>query len=105
TGDVRPVIAVLGAASALLLLIACFNVANLLLMRGITRQREYAVLAALGAGRGRIVRQGFLEALVLAAVGGLIGALVAWAAIRALVAVAPPELPRLSEITMDLRVL
>lgn len=105
TGDVRPVILVLGGASALLLLIACFNVANLLLMRGIARQREYAVLAALGAGRGRIVRRGLLEAVLVAVAGGALGVLAAWAFVRSLVAIAPPDIPRLSEVAMDVRVL
>lgn len=105
TGDVRVAILVLGGASALLLLIACFNVANLLIMVGMSRQQEYSVRAALGAGRWVLVRQGLLEALVLAAAGGVLGAAAAWAVVRALVSIAPPELPRLSEISMDMRVL
>jgi putative ABC transport system permease protein len=104
-GNVRPVIMVLAAASGLLLAIACFNVANLLLMRGIARQREYAVRAALGAGRGRLVWQRLLESLILGLAGGVLGVAAAYVAMRLLLSRAPVDIPRLNEIGMDGRVL
>src|SRR5690606_15937116 len=104
-GDVRPVILMLMAASGLLLAIACFNVANLLLMRGIARQREYAVRAALGAGRGRLVWHRLLESLLLGLAGGALGVAAAYVAMRLLLSRAPVDIPRLNEIGMDGRVL
>ena len=100
-GDIRPVILVLMGAVALLLLIACANVASLFVARAEARQREIALRAALGARAGRIVRQLLTESLVLAAAGGLLGLLLATYGIRALVAAAPPTLPRLGAIDMD----
>jgi putative ABC transport system permease protein len=86
-------------------LIACANVANLLLVRTEGRHHELAVCAALGAGGGRIARELLLESLVLGLIAGTLGAGLAWGAVRVLVAVGPPTLPRLSEITIDSTVL
>jgi putative ABC transport system permease protein len=105
SGPVRePLLVLLGAVS-FVLLIACANVANLLLARGLNRGREMAVRAALGAGRGRLVRQMVTESVVLWTIGGTAGiAMAAWLLGR-LVALAPAALPRVAEISMDPRVL
>ena len=87
------------------LLIACVNVANLLLARGLTRQREMAIRAALGASRLRLVRQVLTESVVLATIGGALGFFVALWGTRLLLVLAPPSLPRLHEVGLDLRVL
>ena len=101
TRGVRPaLLAVLGAV-ALLLVIACVNVTNLLLARGARRRGEFAVRIALGAGRGRLVRQLLAEHLLLAAVGGVAGLAVALFGVRALVALSPPGLPRVGAIGVD----
>jgi predicted permease len=99
-GNVRPVLGVLTAAVALLLLIACLNVGNLLLLRASTRARELAVRRALGASFGHLVRQLLAEALAIAVAGGVLGLLVAVAALRLLVTYAPPNIPRLDDVRL-----
>lgn len=104
-GDIRPVLLVLLGAVALLLLIAASNVAALFLARAEERHREIAVRAALGARAGRIVRQLLTESATLAVAGGAAGLLLAAYGTRALVAAAPPTLPRLDAIGLDVPVL
>jgi putative ABC transport system permease protein len=105
TRDVRPaLLAVLGAV-LLVLAIACVNVTNLLLARGAYRRGEFAMRAALGADRSRLMRQLLTESLVLAAIGGALGMVVAEVGVRAVVALSPAELPRLNAIRVDMTVL
>ena len=100
-GDVRPLLAVLTGAVALLLLIACVNVGNLLLLRAGTRRHEIAVRRALGASYGDLVRQLLLESGLLAVGGGALGLLLAEAVLRMLIAFAPPQLPRTDVIRVS----
>ena len=100
-GPYRERLLVLLGAVGLVLLIACGNVANLLLARGGARSREIALRAAIGAGRGRIVRQLLTETLVLALAGAALGIALAWAAVPALVAASPEGVPRLDQARVD----
>ncbi|HEY4129534.1 MAG TPA: ABC transporter permease [Gemmatimonadaceae bacterium] len=100
----RPLILLLAAVAAVLL-IMCVNLANLFLARSTVRRRESAVRAALGAARGRLVRQALTETVVLGLVGGLVGVVLAVWGVRALVAAAPADLPRLDAVRIDARVL
>ena len=97
-GDVRPVLWLLQATVVVLLLVACANVAHLLLGRAAARQQEMAVRVSLGAGRGRLVRQLLVEALALAIPGGIVGLLAASWGVDLLVAAAPDGIPRLQEM-------
>ena len=97
-GDARPVLTVLAAAVALLLLIACVNVGNLLLLRSLSRGRELAVRRAVGASYGDLVRHLFVESLLLGAAGGVIGTALAAALLRILLVAAPGQLPRMEMI-------
>ncbi len=103
--EVRPTILALTGAVIFLLLIACANVANLLLVRASLRERELAVRTAMGASRWHLVRQMLTEAFLLAAVGAVGGLALAWAGIRELLVVAPANLPRMDAIRIDSAVL
>ncbi|HEX5437223.1 MAG TPA: ABC transporter permease [Gemmatimonadaceae bacterium] len=100
-GSIANTLWVVAATAALLLLVACANVANLILVRADGRQRELAVRAALGAGQRRVLMHFLMESIVVAAIAGVLGLLVAWAAIHALVTAGPAELPRLAEARVN----
>jgi putative ABC transport system permease protein len=101
TGDIRAVLWVLMGTVGVILLIACANVANLMLVRAEGRQQEFAVRAALGAGHGRLVRELLVESITLGAIGGVVGVALACGALRLLKVMAPPNLPRLDQIAID----
>jgi len=104
-GEVSRYLLILFGAVGFLLLIACANVSNLLLARATARQREMAMRAALGASRWRLLRQGLTESTLLALLGGAGGGLLAYWAVKGLIALNPPDVPRLAEVHLDLRVL
>jgi len=103
--DVRTASWVLLGSVAAVLLIACANIANLLLARSTSRRKELAVRAALGAGRQRLVRQTLTEAMLLGLAGGAAGSVLAWTLLRIFVGIAPHSIPRLEEAALDARVL
>ena len=100
-GTYRPALAALTVATTLILLIACTNVAGLLLARGVTRRRALAVSAALGAGRGRLIRQLLTESVMLSLGGGALGLAVAVVVLRAAPALVPGDVARLHEVSVD----
>lgn len=102
--DVRTALWVLLGAIGFVLLIACANVAGLLMARGASRRRELAVRTALGAGRGRLIQQLLTESLVLAAAGGGLGLIAAAWMLQLLIGFAPKNIPRLEEVTLDWRI-
>jgi putative ABC transport system permease protein len=103
--DVQRPLLVLQGTVGFVLLIACANIAGLLLARSASRKTEMAVRSAMGAGRSRVIRQLLTENAMLALVGGVVGIVMAWAGLRALVAARPPGIMGLSEARIDLRVL
>jgi putative ABC transport system permease protein len=104
-GTIRPALLLLLGGVAFVLIMASVNVANLLLARSVAREKELATRVALGAQRSRIARQLLTESVLLAVAAGVTGLLVMWGTLRALVALAPADIPRISEVAIDWRVL
>ncbi len=102
-GSVTKLLWILMASVVIVLLIACSNMANLFLVRAQSRGQEMAVRAALGAGAGRIIWEHVQESVVLGALGGFVGLALAWGGLRALVAIGPPQLPRLAEVSLGVK--
>ena len=101
TSSIARTLWMIAAAAGLVLLVACANVANLVLVRADSRQRELAVREALGAGRARVLGHFLSESFVLASLSGVLGMVIAWVAIRALVLAGPADIPRLAELRID----
>lgn len=101
TSSIARTLWMVAAAAGLVLLVSCANVANLVLVRADSRQRELAVREALGAGRGRVLTHFLSESVVLAAISGALGVALAWLAIRTLVLAGPADIPRLTELRID----
>lgn len=104
-GNIRPALMILFGAVGFVLVISCVNVANLLLARAGVRRHEMGVRIAIGASRGRLLRQLLSESLLLAGLSGLLGVLIGDWALRLLVRLSPPDMPRLGEVGLDIRVL
>ncbi|MBY0496400.1 MAG: ABC transporter permease [Cyanobacteria bacterium] len=104
-GTIRPALMILLAGIGFVLVMASVNVANLLLARSIAREKELATRAALGAARSRIVRQLLTESILFALAGGIVGMAVMWWTVQGLVALAPSDIPRINEVSIDWRVL
>lgn len=104
-GTIRPALVILLAGIGFVLIMASVNVANLLLARSIAREKELATRAALGAGRARLARQLLTESVLFALAGGLAGMVVMWWTVRGLIALAPADLPRMNEVTVNWEVL
>jgi predicted permease len=104
-GNIQLILLVLFGSVGFVLLIACFNVASLMLARSTARMREFAVRTALGAGRGRLIRQLLTESVLLSSIGGLLGLLLAYWATNVAVRILPAEIPRTAEIQIDSHVL
>ncbi len=105
TGGIQPVLLLLFGAVGFVLLIACVNIANLLLARSAGRAREFAIRAALGAGRGRIIRQLLTESILLAVAGGALGLLIAAWGLQTALHTLPATLPRVDDVSLDSHVL
>jgi putative ABC transport system permease protein len=104
-GDARQGLLLLMAAVGVVLMVLCVNLANLSLARAAGRARESAIRTALGASRGRLIRQSLVESTLLAVLGGVLGVTLAYAGVRALLSMAPVDIPRLDEVTLDARVM